>query len=361
VPFTPLHLGPAAVFGYLLRRKIHWPTFVAANVLVDVEPLLVFTGVLTVEGYPLHGYLHTFLASLVAGSALGYAVFRLDRFLRGFFERLHLVEGDVGLRGYILGGVLGWSLHVLLDSPLYVDIRPLYPLQFNPLLLPLNFVELYLSFVYVLLLAGLILYVVHAYRESSKKHGRPVSLMQVGVLTVLSSLILLTALEPVSFLIAPILAALGVALLHRGLAEAASRYRRWVKTSLICVTSALAFIVLVQVLIIAVDIVRSRHVMILRDLELFIDTLNLRASWVLFISWALILAGLVLLYPSIRDLSGRFPRSRLAYIYLALIAGWVLILLLVGAVVVIVALVAMAVKILEIEFSRSYEGLGLHR
>jgi len=348
MPFTPLHLGPAAVFGYLLRRKIHWPTFVAANVLVDVEPLLVFTGVLGVEGYPLHGYLHTFLASLVAGSALGYAVFRLDRFLRGFFERLYLVEGDMGLRGYILAGVLGWSLHVLLDSPLYTDIRPLYPLQFSPLLLPLNLVGLYLSSVYTLLLAGLMLYVVHAYRESSKKYSRPASLMQVGALTVLSSFTLLAALEPASFLIAPILAAFGAALFHRGLADAASRYRRWVETSLICVTSALAFTVLVQV-----NIVHSRHAMILRDLELFIDTLGLHAPEMLFIPWAMILAGLALLYPPIRDLSGRLPRSRLSYIYLALTVGWALILLLVGAAVVIAALVAMAVKIPEIEFPRT--------
>jgi len=352
MPFTPLHLGPAIVFGYLLRRLVHWPTFVAANVLVDVEPLLVFTGVLMVEGYPLHGYLHTFLASLAAGSALGYAMFHLNRFLRYFFERLHLVEGDVGLRNYILGGMLGWSFHVLLDSPLYADIRPLYPLQFNPLLLTFNLVELYLNFVYTLLLAGLLLYVVHVYRENSKKYSRLVSLMQVGVLTVLSSFILLTTLRPASFLIAPILAALGVVLFHRSLAEATNWYRRWVKISLICVISALAFIVLVQIQIIAVKIVSSGHAMILHDLELFIDTLGLHASELLFTSWALILTGLVLLYPPIKDLSGRFLKSRLACIYLALTVGWALILLLVGAVVVIVALVAMAVKILEIEFSR---------
>jgi len=350
MPFTPLHLGPAIVFGYPLRRKIHWPTFIVANVLVDVEPLLVFTGVLTVGGYPLHGYLHTFLASLVAGSALGYAMFRLDRFLRGFFEKLHLVEGGVGLREYILGGVLGWSLHVLFDSPLYTDIRPLYPLQLNPLLLPLNLVEPYLSSVHALLLAGLLLYVVHAYRESSKKYSRSASLMQVGALTVLSSLILLASLEPASFLIAPMLATLGVALFHRGITEAASWYKRWVKASLICVASALVLIVLAQVLVIAVNIARHGHAMILRDLELFVDTLSLHASELLLITWTLILVGLALLYPPVRDLSAKNPRSRFTHLYLALIAGWALMPLLVGVVVVIAALVVMAVKIPETVF-----------
>jgi len=350
MPFTPLHLGPAAVFGYLLRGTVHWPTFIVANVLVDVEPLLVFAGVLMVGGYPLHGYLHTFLASLAAGSALGYTMFRLDRLLGSLFERLHLAEGVVGLRGYILGGVLGWGLHVLLDSPLYTDIRPLYPLQFNSLLLPSNLVEPYLSSVYALLLAGLLLYVVHAYRESSKKYSRPASLMQVGALTVLSSFILLAALEPVLFLTAPILVAVGVALFHRGLAEAAGRYRRWVKTSLICVASALVLIVLAQVVVIAVNIARRGHAMALRDLELFVAALSLHASELLLISWALILTGLALLYPPVRDLAERSPRSRFIHFYLALVAGWTLMPLIVGIVVIIATLVTIAVKIPETGF-----------
>jgi len=353
MPFTPLHLGPAIVFGYLFRRKIHWPTFIVANVLVDVEPFLVLTGILMIKGYPLHGYLHTFIASLLAGSALGYLMFRLDRFLRSSFERLHLAEGAVGLSGFILGGVLGWSLHVLFDSPLYTDIRPLYPLQSNPFLLSTSLVEFYQSSVYAFLIAGLLLYVVHAYRESSKKYGRPASLMQVGILTVLSSSILLTVLEPASFLIAAILAAAGVLLFHRGLAEAADRYRLWVKTSLICVISALALIMMVQTLTVATNIVRHSNAMSLRDLELIVDTLSLHASELPFILWALILAGLGLLYPPFRVLSGRFPRSHFIRLYLVLIVGWALTLLLVGAVIVIVTLIVMAVKIPEIEFSRS--------
>jgi len=143
---------------------------------------------------------------------------------------------------------------------------------------------------------------------------------------------------------------LGVALFHRGLAEAVNRYRRWVKTSLICVTSALVLIVLAQVLIIAVNIARHGHAMILRDLELFVDTLGLHAPELLLISWALILAGLAVLYLPVRDLSGKYPRSRFTHLYLALIAGWALTLLVVGAIVVIAALIAMAVKIPETVF-----------
>ena len=66
--FTPFHLGPALGLGLPLRRYLHVPTFLAASVVVDVEPLLVL--VLGLD-YPLHGYLHTFLFASLTGLLLG--------------------------------------------------------------------------------------------------------------------------------------------------------------------------------------------------------------------------------------------------------------------------------------------------
>jgi len=164
MPLTPFHLGPALVLGYFLRRRVHWPTFILANVIPDVEGLLVIMGLL--RAYPLHGYLHTLLASVAAGPLLGYALFLADPLLRGVFRALHLTEGEMGLRSYALGGVLGWAAHVLLDAPLYTDIRPLYPLEANPLLLPESLVGAYLDAVTLLLLAGAAIYAAHARRAS---------------------------------------------------------------------------------------------------------------------------------------------------------------------------------------------------
>ena len=43
----------------------------------------------------------------------------------------------------MFAGVLGTLLHVLLDSPLYDDIRPFYPLTANPLYNPALSSEVY--------------------------------------------------------------------------------------------------------------------------------------------------------------------------------------------------------------------------
>jgi len=141
VPFTPFHLGPALGLGLPLRRYLHVPTFLVASIIVDVEPLLVL--VLGLR-YPLHGYLHTFLFASLTGLALGYVMFSLDRFLHPLYRALRLVaEGSQDRKGFIVTGVLGAAFHVLLDSPLYRDIRPLFPFAQNPFYNPHLLMEMY--------------------------------------------------------------------------------------------------------------------------------------------------------------------------------------------------------------------------
>ena len=141
MPFTPFHLGPALGLGLPLRKYVHVPTFIVANVILDVEPFLVLQFGLN---YPLHGYLHTFLASLFVGLLLGYAMFILERFAQPFYKTLLLeTSSSLNLKVFLLSGDLGTGLHVLLDSPLYVDIQPFYPLTTNPLHNPALAIEVY--------------------------------------------------------------------------------------------------------------------------------------------------------------------------------------------------------------------------
>jgi hypothetical protein len=131
MPFTPFHLGPALGFGLPLRKYLHVPTFLVASILVDVEPFLVLSLGLD---YPLHGYLHTFIVAFILGLALGYAMFLSEGISRSLYKTF-LLESNATpkLESFIVAGVLGTMLHVLLDSPLYDDIRPFYPLLANPM------------------------------------------------------------------------------------------------------------------------------------------------------------------------------------------------------------------------------------
>ena len=156
MPFTPYHFGPALGFGLPLRKYMHAPTFILANVIVDVEPFLVlFLGL----RYPLHGYLHTFLLAFFVGLALGYVMFLLERFLHPLYTVL-LLESDetLNLRSFFVAGFLGTTLHVLLDSPLYGEMRPFFPLTINPLYNPDLSLEVY-SFCVWMGIVGIIFYI----------------------------------------------------------------------------------------------------------------------------------------------------------------------------------------------------------
>jgi len=170
MPFTPFHLGPALGLGLPLRRYVHVPTFILANVIVDVEPFLVlFLGL----RYPLHGYFHTFLLALLTGLILGYAMLLLERFFQPLYKVFFLETADnLNVKSFVVAGALGTTLHVLLDSPLYADIRPFYPLTINPLYNPTLSLEVYSVCVWMGIL-GIIYYagllVFSAYKKSHQK------------------------------------------------------------------------------------------------------------------------------------------------------------------------------------------------
>jgi membrane-bound metal-dependent hydrolase YbcI (DUF457 family) len=181
MPFTPFHLGPALGFGLPLRRYIHVPTFLVANVLVDVEPffvLLLQLGYPQLD-YPLHGYLHTFGLASILGLALGYVMFLLEAPL-GSLYKAFLLESSAApkLKSFIAAGVLGTMLHVLLDSPLYYDIRPFYPSSANPLLHSFSSSEVYSFCVLmgvfgVVFYLGLLLFLVYVRLRKKRSRGCP--------------------------------------------------------------------------------------------------------------------------------------------------------------------------------------------
>lgn len=155
MPFTPYHLGPALFFAIPLRKYVHAPTFILANVLLDIEPLLVLVLGLN---YPLHGYLHTFAAAVVVGVAFGLVMFFLERSMHPLYKTLLLEpETKMNISQFISAGVFGTLLHVLFDSPLYEEMKPFYPLNVNPLYGSASSNEIYLLSVWLGIL-GVIFY-----------------------------------------------------------------------------------------------------------------------------------------------------------------------------------------------------------
>lgn len=131
MPFTPFHFGPSACVSLPVNRFIDFPVFLLANVAIDMEPLLVMVFDLS---YPVHGIAHTFAGGAVIGLVCGLIGYFSRASLAGFMNMVRLPYSP-SFTKYLISGMLGAWLHVLLDAPLYGDIMPLYPFSHeNPLL-----------------------------------------------------------------------------------------------------------------------------------------------------------------------------------------------------------------------------------
>lgn len=130
MPLTPFHLGPHACVSLPLQRRLDVPVFIASNLAIDIEPLLVLISDID---YPCHGYCHTLLIGGFVGLLLGLMAFPFGKSIEKAMSLLSLPYSS-RLWKMLLSGIAGAWLHILFDAPLYADIKPFYPSSANPLL-----------------------------------------------------------------------------------------------------------------------------------------------------------------------------------------------------------------------------------
>ncbi|HWQ25811.1 MAG TPA: hypothetical protein VN367_03410 [Chlorobaculum sp.] len=138
MPATPYHFLPHSAVALALNRVIDWPTFLLANIFIDIQPLLVLTGLM---GGPLHGLTHTYLFGGVIGVITGICSYQFLPIYTHIFNAVRFPYAT-NLQKMVLSGILGAWLHILTDSPIYSDIKPLYPETANPLYGLLNYQQM---------------------------------------------------------------------------------------------------------------------------------------------------------------------------------------------------------------------------
>lgn len=135
MPFTPLHMGPGLLIKALLQGSFSLMVFGWAQIVMDIQPLLVM---LSGEGQ-LHGFTHTYI-----GAAL-LAVFSAvsGKYLAAFGLRLvgQLKFLPISWTVACVSAAIGTFSHVLLDSVMHADVAPFWPLTSSNTLLSLISLE----------------------------------------------------------------------------------------------------------------------------------------------------------------------------------------------------------------------------
>ena len=127
MPFTPFHLGTALFLGEIFEKRINMAAIMLGSIIVDIRATYCFfTGC-----QPLHGPLHTYLGATLLALLVVIGIYGGRHILEKITLRLRMKQ-DYSLYSIIAGALIGTWSHVLLDSFLYTDIIPLWPLELNP-------------------------------------------------------------------------------------------------------------------------------------------------------------------------------------------------------------------------------------
>jgi membrane-bound metal-dependent hydrolase YbcI (DUF457 family) len=129
MPFTPYHFGPSGFLGLTLRKWLDFPVFVLANVVVDVEVLIIN---LLGLSRPFHRYTHTLLLGAIAGILWGVAAYPLRNFFGRIMRILH-IPYQTGFWKMVVSGVLGVWLHVGIDAIYHWEVLAFWPSKARPL------------------------------------------------------------------------------------------------------------------------------------------------------------------------------------------------------------------------------------
>ncbi len=123
MPFTPFHMGPGILIKALLQGSFSLMVFGWAQIVMDIQPLVVM---IAGEGH-LHGFSHTYFGatllaifSTLTGKYLAEIGLKLLRVKR---------SGEITIAWWVAGvsAFIGTYSHVVLDSIMHGDVQPFYP------------------------------------------------------------------------------------------------------------------------------------------------------------------------------------------------------------------------------------------
>ncbi len=123
MPFTPFHMGPGIAVKALLQSSFSLMVFGWAQIVMDIQPLIVL---ISGEGH-LHGFSHTYIGAVLLAlfSALtGKYLSEVGLFILGLNA-----EWKVKIAWWVcfLSAFIGTFSHVLLDSIMHADVEPFFP------------------------------------------------------------------------------------------------------------------------------------------------------------------------------------------------------------------------------------------
>jgi len=114
-----------------LLQVFDLPLLLVSSVIPDVEPLYALT---FQPSLPLHGFFHSYLGASILGVLVAVVLYPLRDLPNRIMASLRLPREVSSFKKALLTSLFGVYSHIFLDSFLYDEMMPFYPLEANPFL-----------------------------------------------------------------------------------------------------------------------------------------------------------------------------------------------------------------------------------
>ena len=132
MPITPFHIIAAAPIKAIIPRHFSWSIFTLTNIFIDLEPITFFL----FTGIPSHKFFHSILGTTLLGLICAIYFRKLcTNYILKWNKNLHPIDrkwlevkdSKISLFEGVTGGLIGAWSHLILDSIMHEDIKPLWP------------------------------------------------------------------------------------------------------------------------------------------------------------------------------------------------------------------------------------------
>ncbi len=155
MPFTPIHMGPGIFIKAVLQGSFSLMVFGWAQIVMDIQPLLVL---ISGQGH-LHGFSHTYVgASLLAliSALTGKYLSEFGLLILAISNKQNRIK--ISWWVSFASAFIGTFSHVLLDSIMHFDVQPFYPFLYENDFLSIMSIEQLHSMCLYLGIVGAVVY-----------------------------------------------------------------------------------------------------------------------------------------------------------------------------------------------------------
>lgn len=164
MPFTPFHMGPGIAVKALLQGSFSLMVFGWTQIVMDIQPLV---GIIMRE-QTLHGFTHTYVgATLIAAFSAVTGKYLSQWALAHVFDVAPVIE----IRWWVavVSAFIGSYSHVLIDSLMHADMKPLFPFSNgNALLGAVSGEAVHNLCIYSGVVGSVVYFAVHLIRKSNR-------------------------------------------------------------------------------------------------------------------------------------------------------------------------------------------------